>query len=63
MRENGIQYTQDPIYRAPRGGDVVHSQASIKKAQTFLGYKPSMSVIEGLKIAMPWYINSRRDLT
>lgn len=38
-----------------RNGDVPHSQASIEKAQSRLGYRPSHSFSEGLKEAVEWY--------
>jgi UDP-N-acetylglucosamine/UDP-N-acetylgalactosamine 4-epimerase len=49
-----------PIYQDFRPGDVRHSQADITKAATLLGYAPSHTVNEGLRVAMDWYVN---DLT
>lgn len=46
-----------PVYRDFRAGDVRHSQAEIKKAQTLLGYVPSHRIGEGLAEAMDWYVN------
>ncbi len=52
----GVSYILDPVRRDYRAGDVRHSQASIDKAKSLLGYSPAYSVSAGLKIAMPWYV-------
>jgi UDP-N-acetylglucosamine/UDP-N-acetylgalactosamine 4-epimerase len=44
-----------PEYGPYRGGDVLHSQAEIGKAQKLLGYAPTHTVSQGLDIAMEWY--------
>lgn len=44
-----------PKYGPERKGDVRHSLADISKAHSLLGYAPSFSVREGLKIAFEWY--------
>jgi UDP-N-acetylglucosamine/UDP-N-acetylgalactosamine 4-epimerase len=44
-----------PRYTSEREGDVRHSLADISKAKTLLGYDPSFSVREGMKIAFEWY--------
>ncbi|TCD02710.1 SDR family oxidoreductase [Pedobacter psychroterrae] len=44
-----------PEYREERRGDVKHSLANIEKAGSLIGYKPEISVIEGLEIALEWY--------
>ena len=53
---NGIDYSQAPIYRDFREGDVRHSQADISKIQSALGYNPQFDVVQGVKKAMPWYV-------
>jgi UDP-N-acetylglucosamine 4-epimerase len=45
-----------PVYRDFRGGDVRHSLADINKAKTLIGYQPKHNVVDGLKLAMAWYI-------
>ncbi|RYG04521.1 MAG: SDR family oxidoreductase [Chitinophagaceae bacterium] len=42
-------------YRENRAGDVRHSLADISKAGTLIGYKPEVSVRDGLKLAFDWY--------
>lgn len=44
-------------YRDFRKGDVRHSLADISKAQTLLGYAPTMKVGAGITAAMPWYVS------
>jgi UDP-N-acetylglucosamine/UDP-N-acetylgalactosamine 4-epimerase len=44
-----------PIHVAERPGDVRHSLADISKAATVLGYRPAVSVREGLKTTFEWY--------
>ena len=44
-------------YRDFRSGDVRHSLADISKAQTLLGYAPTMKVGAGISTAMPWYVS------
>jgi len=44
-----------PTYRDFRAGDVLHSQADIKKAVDLLGYHPTHSIEQGLDEALPWY--------
>ncbi|WP_201610393.1 NAD-dependent epimerase/dehydratase family protein [Psychrobacter submarinus] len=53
---NGVEYTQDAVYRDFREGDVRHSQADISKIQNALNYEPQFDIIEGIEKAMPWYV-------
>lgn len=55
---NGVNYTQQAVYRDFREGDVRHSQADISKIQDELGYAPQFDIIEGIEKAMPWYVKS-----
>lgn len=43
------------IHSSARPGDIPHSLASIEKAETLLGYKPSHTLDTGLKEAVDWY--------
>jgi UDP-N-acetylglucosamine 4-epimerase len=45
-----------PVYREFRAGDVRHSQADIGKAARLLGYVPSHRLADGIRAAMPWYV-------
>jgi len=45
----------EPIYAAPRAGDVKDSQADITKAQQLLGYRPIVSFEDGLAHTVAWY--------
>ena len=49
----------EPIYAAPRPGDVKDSQADIAKARRILGYEPSVSFEEGLAKTVNWYRSSQ----
>jgi len=45
----------EPMFEAPRTGDVKHSQAAIDKAYRLLGYVPQVGFKEGLKETVDWY--------
>lgn len=57
LNENGVTYTKQPVYRDFRAGDVRHSQASIEKIKSLLGYQSQFVITQGIDQAMPWYIN------
>ena len=42
------------VYRETRAGDVRDSQADIAKAQHLLGYRPTISLEDGLKLTLDW---------
>ncbi len=44
-----------PKYGPERAGDVKHSLADISKAQSLLGYQPSVTVRQGIKATLDWY--------
>jgi UDP-N-acetylglucosamine 4-epimerase len=50
-----IEIKLSPIYQIERKGDVKHSLAEISKAEKLIGYKPAISVNEGLRKAVEWY--------
>lgn len=58
-----LEYLKDrypfaPIHDAPpRAGDVMHTQASISKAEIVLGYVPTVDVWRGLDRTIEWYNN------
>jgi UDP-N-acetylglucosamine/UDP-N-acetylgalactosamine 4-epimerase len=51
----GVRYERDPVYRAFRVGDVLHSQADVSKAQADLAYAPLIDLKTGMAEALPWY--------
>lgn len=56
LNENGVFYTKEPIYRDFRAGDVRHSQASVEKIRSLLGYQSQFVITQGINQVMPWYI-------
>lgn len=44
-----------PVFVAARPGDIKHSQASIAKAEAFLGYRPRFGFSEGLRKTLEWF--------
>jgi UDP-N-acetylglucosamine 4-epimerase len=48
----------NPVYGPERAGDIPHSQASVEKAKSFLGYSPTFNVVEGLEKAVEWFWNN-----
>jgi len=53
---NDVSVNLAPTYRDFRAGDVRHSQADISKSKKALGYMPEFRILEGILVAMPWYI-------
>lgn len=45
----------DPVYDAPRAGDVRHSVASIARARDRLGYAPTVNLEEGLRHTVAYF--------
>ena len=58
LNKNGVTYTKAPVYRDFRIGDVKHSQASIEKIKQSLGYQANFPILEGIKLAMIWYMKN-----
>lgn len=50
-------------YGPPRPGDVRHSAADITAARAVLGYEPRVSVCEGLRRTLDWYLDRRPERT
>lgn len=50
----------DVIHGKERDGDVVHSLASIQKANDLLNYIPKYDFIQGLKKTIPWYVKNHK---
>lgn len=51
-----------PTYGSSRAGDIPHSQASIEKAATLLGYAPRFDFSQGIAAAAKWYYENLRDI-
>lgn len=49
------RYEADPEYAEARPGDIVDSLASIQKATERMGFKPSVSLNDGLSQTFSWY--------
>lgn len=47
-----------PRFAPERPGDIKHSNADISKARNLLGYDPSFSFEDGIKLAMQWYTDA-----
>jgi nucleoside-diphosphate-sugar epimerase len=52
-----LDVTPDPEHTEPRAGDVRASQADITAAQTDLGYRPSVSLEQGLDLTVDWFVS------
>ncbi len=50
----------EPVFEAPRAGDIPHSQASIEKIQGAFGYAPTHLVSEGMAETVRWFVNAHR---
>lgn len=48
-----------PIYREFRDGDVKHSQASIKKIERCIKYKPKYNIGAGIDLTLSWYLKNQ----
>ena len=62
LSKNGVNNSIPPEYKDFRDGDVRHSQASIEKSTKLLGYKPTHSVLRGIDLTIPWYLNQKRSV-
>jgi UDP-N-acetylglucosamine/UDP-N-acetylgalactosamine 4-epimerase len=58
LAAHGVESDKQPVYRDFRLGDIRHSQASVEKAETLLGYTQRVRIADGLLEAMPWYIRN-----
>ena len=45
----------EPVYGAPRAGDIPHSLADIGKIRRLLGYEPRIDAETGIALAARWY--------
>jgi UDP-N-acetylglucosamine/UDP-N-acetylgalactosamine 4-epimerase len=49
----------EPIFKEQRKGDIKHSFANINLAKKHLNYKPSVGLIDGLKLTIDYYKNTK----
>ena len=48
----------EPVFDAPRKGDILHSQADITRAGRDLDWSPAVGFTEGLRETLDWYRNA-----
>ncbi|MDE3012200.1 MAG: SDR family oxidoreductase [Pseudomonadota bacterium] len=58
LSDHGVPGSVLPSLRDFRAGDVRHSLADIGRARTELGYAPTHRLLDGIREAMPWYVQS-----
>ena len=58
LKEQGVEFEKEPIYRDFRASDVMHSQADVGKIQDVLGYEVLFRVAQGIESSMPWYVQA-----
>lgn len=58
LEQEGVVYSKKPEYRDFRAGDVMHSQASIKKISDNLAYFPEFKIQDGIAESIKWYIEN-----
>jgi UDP-N-acetylglucosamine 4-epimerase len=56
LEEKQVHASRTPTYADFRAGDVRHSQADITKASERLSYRPTHEVADGMRQALPWYV-------
>ena len=62
LKENIESFTKKKAaYRDYKEGDIRHSNANISKAQTLVGYMPTHTIKDGMKLAINWYINNIKE--
>jgi UDP-N-acetylglucosamine 4-epimerase len=59
LQDQGVKAIE-PIYEKIRAGDIPHSLASIEKAKQLLHYAPEISVEEGIKRTVAWYVKDSK---
>lgn len=56
LGEHQVHYALEPVRGEFRPGDVRHSLADVDKARRLLGYEPTHRIGEGMRAAIPWYL-------
>lgn len=57
IKASGTVTDPGRMYMEPRDGDVKHSLADIRRAESIIGYKPSYTRDDGLKETIRWFSN------
>ena len=52
-----LNFREKPMHGPTRPGDILHSQADITRAQTELGYAPTVGFRAGLERTVAWYVS------
>ncbi len=60
LAAQGVEPGVKAVHRDFRAGDVRHSQADVSKAARLLGYVPSQALRDGIRLALPWYVERFR---
>ncbi len=60
LARHQVHYDRPPVHGDFRPGDVLHSEADIAKAKRLLGYRPAVDIAEGIRLAMPYYLDRSR---
>ena len=50
-----LDFRKQPLFNAPRAGDIQHSLADITRARHDLGYQPIVNFEDGLRRTIDWY--------
>jgi nucleoside-diphosphate-sugar epimerase len=53
----------EPIYAAPRAGDIRHSLADLSRARSELGYRPAIGLREGLEQTIQHFRNAEAEFS
>lgn len=57
LESHGIEIRCQPVHGDFRKADVRHSQADVSKARERLGYEPTHALMQGIEMAVPWYLD------
>lgn len=63
LAAHGVEVDRDAVYTGFRHGDVMHSQADVRKAEQELGYAGACRIREGLEATVPWFVERSRRVT
>ncbi|NOQ33546.1 MAG: NAD-dependent epimerase/dehydratase family protein [Methanosarcinales archaeon] len=57
LKASGTGTDPGLTYREPRDGDVKHSLADVRRAESIIGYNPAYTLDDGLKETIRWFSN------